>query len=102
MVSPSKISEIVRHILEKCESLEFHGVMAIGKVGHDYTFGANPDFVCLVETRERVCREVGLRVDQDLVELSMGMSGDFEHAILAGSTNIRVDSTIFGARVKTL
>ena len=101
MVSPSKISEIVRHILEKCESLEFRGIMAIGKIGHDYSSGTNPDFVCMVETRERVCREVGLRVDQ--VELSMGMSGDsVKHAILAGSTNIRVGSTIFGARVKTL
>ena len=56
--------------------------------------------MCLVEARERVhmCKEVGLRQDQ--VELSMGMSTDFEQAILAGSTNIRVGSTIFGARVK--
>ena len=34
------------------------------------------------------------------VELSMGISADFEHAILTGSTNIRVGRTIFGARVK--
>ena len=72
--------------------------MTIGKIGHDYSSGANPDFVCLVEARERVCKEVGL--EQDQVELSMGMSADFEQAIFAGSTNIRVGSTIFGARVK--
>ena len=48
--------------------------------------------------RERVYREVGLRADQ--VELSMGMSADFEQAILNGSTNIRVGCTIFGARAK--
>ena len=73
--------------------------MTIGKVGHDYSYVLELILtVCLVETRERVCREVGQRVDQ--VELSMGMSGDFEHAILTGSTNIRVGSTIFGARVK--
>ena len=94
---PVKTSEIVRHILEKCDSLEFRGIMTIGKIGHDYSSGANPDFVCLVETRERVCKEVGLRQDQ--MELSMGMSADFEQAIFAGSTNIRVGSTIFGARV---
>jgi uncharacterized pyridoxal phosphate-containing UPF0001 family protein len=35
--------------------------------------------------------------DGDL-ELSMGMSGDFDKAIAAGSTNVRVGSTIFGAR----
>lgn len=32
------------------------------------------------------------------VELSMGMSNDFEEAIQMGSTNIRVGSSIFGAR----
>ena len=31
-------------------------------------------------------------------ELSMGMSGDFERAIEMGSDNVRVGSTIFGAR----
>ena len=29
---------------------------------------------------------------------SMGMSGDFESAVEMGSTNVRVGSTIFGAR----
>ena len=32
------------------------------------------------------------------IELSMGMSNDFEEAIKMGSTNIRVGSSIFGAR----
>lgn len=32
------------------------------------------------------------------IELSMGMSNDFEEAIQMGSTNIRVGSSIFGAR----
>ena len=95
---PEKTPEIVRHVLEKCENLEFSGLMTIGSIGHDYSSGVNPDFVRLVESRERVCKEVGLRTEQ--VELSMGMSNDFEHAILAGSTNIRVGSTIFGARTK--
>ena len=34
----------------------------------------------------------------DIVELSMGMSGDFERAILAGASYIRVGSAIFGER----
>ena len=33
------------------------------------------------------------------LELSMGMSGDWETAVKMGSTNIRVGTTIFGARV---
>ena len=35
--------------------------------------------------------------EQDL-ELSMGMSKDFEDAIRLGSTNVRVGSSIFGSR----
>jgi len=36
-----------------------------------------------------------------LATLSMGMSGDYEAAIAAGATHVRVGSAIFGARVKT-
>lgn len=35
----------------------------------------------------------------NLPELSMGMSGDFEKAIMQGATQIRVGSAIFGERV---
>lgn len=51
---------------------------------------------CLVECRKDVCDRLGFRVED--VELSMGMSNDFDKAILMGSTNVRVGSTIFGAR----
>lgn len=37
---------------------------------------------CLAECREKVCKE--LRVDTTEVELSMGMSGDFEQAVSGG------------------
>jgi uncharacterized pyridoxal phosphate-containing UPF0001 family protein len=33
-----------------------------------------------------------------LTELSMGMSGDFEHAIAEGSTLVRVGTSLFGPR----
>lgn len=33
------------------------------------------------------------------LELSMGMSGDFEEAIARGATSVRVGSTIFGPRL---
>lgn len=36
--------------------------------------------------------------DRGLVKLSMGMSGDFEKAIPAGATHIRVGTAIFGER----
>ena len=48
------------------------------------------------KTRDDVCDALGL--DATDVELSMGMSGDYESAISMGSDNVRVGSTIFGAR----
>jgi uncharacterized pyridoxal phosphate-containing UPF0001 family protein len=45
-----------------------------------------------------LCEALGL--DAADVEVSMGMSGDYEHAIEVGSTNVRVGSSIFGAREK--
>ena len=38
----------------------------------------------------------------DLSELSMGMSGDFETAVLFGATHVRVGTAIFGARAKSV
>lgn len=32
------------------------------------------------------------------LELSMGMSNDFEEALKLGATNVRIGSTIFGSR----
>ncbi|KAJ6140524.1 hypothetical protein N7470_010320 [Penicillium chermesinum] len=56
----------------------------------------NEDFVCLRDTRDRVAAELGLGVEE--LELSMGMSSDFEGAIALGSDQVRVGTTIFGDR----
>ena len=50
----------------------------------------------LTPAASQVCAALGLQPEE--VELSMGMSGDFEAAIEMGSTNVRVGSTIFGAQ----
>lgn len=39
-----------------------------------------------------------LAADNDLDELSMGMSGDYETAIMLGATHVRVGSALFGER----
>ena len=36
--------------------------------------------------------------DHDLSGLSMGMSGDYETAIMLGATHVRVGTALFGAR----
>eukprot|EP00095_Tigriopus_kingsejongensis_P002823 snap_masked-scaffold80_size398941-processed-gene-2.8 protein:Tk02823 transcript:snap_masked-scaffold80_size398941-processed-gene-2.8-mRNA-1 annotation:"proline synthase co-transcribed bacterial homolog protein" len=92
---------LVEHILEKCPNLTFKGLMTIGAYGNSSldqtdTTKANPDFVKLKETRQKVADV--LKVPEQTLELSMGMSHDFGEAVRMGSTNVRVGSSIFGAR----
>lgn len=102
-IEPSEVVSVVQHILSNCPNLEFRGLMTIGALAHSVASsaaaegsGPNPDFVTLIECRRRIAKECGL--DERQLELSMGMSNDFEEAIRMGSTNIRVGSSIFGAR----
>ncbi|XP_033125446.1 pyridoxal phosphate homeostasis protein-like [Anneissia japonica] len=95
-VAPDMCCTLYQEVKEKCTNLETVGLMTIGAFDHDLSRGPNPDFQCLLQCREEVCKKFDLSLDQ--VELSMGMSNDFEHAIIHGSTNVRVGSTIFGAR----
>ena len=64
--------------------LSLAGLMCIPPEGEDSV----PHFVMLAEMAAR----------NGLNGLSMGMSGDFEAAIAAGATHVRVGSAIFGAR----
>ncbi|XP_006051018.3 pyridoxal phosphate homeostasis protein [Bubalus bubalis] len=93
---PAETAALVEHINAKCPSLEFVGLMTIGSFGHDLSQGPNPDFQVLLSLREELCKKLGAPPEQ--VELSMGMSVDFQHAIEVGSTNVRIGSTIFGER----
>ncbi|ERE89619.1 pyridoxal phosphate homeostasis protein [Cricetulus griseus] len=92
----SEAIAVVEHIKASCPNLEFVGLMTIGSFGHDLSQGPNPDFQMLLRLRQELCEKLNIPVDQ--VELSMGMSADFQHAIEVGSTNVRVGSTIFGER----
>jgi pyridoxal phosphate enzyme (YggS family) len=76
------------------EHLRLDGLMGIAPlVAHAET--ARPYFRLLRELRDEVSRA---RPDVDLAVLSMGMSGDFEAAIMEGATHVRIGSAIFGAR----
>lgn len=46
-------TQLVKHILDKCPSLELIGLMTIGKFGHDLSQGPNPDFI--VSMTSRIC-----------------------------------------------
>lgn len=88
---------------EECEYLVLGGVMTIGALARSQQTGTlgeegreNEDFVKLREVRDQVAGELGLK--REVLELSMGMSQDFEGAISAGSAEVRVGTTIFGDR----
>uniref|UniRef100_A0A1B6HFI3 Pyridoxal phosphate homeostasis protein n=1 Tax=Homalodisca liturata TaxID=320908 RepID=A0A1B6HFI3_9HEMI len=93
---PAKAVPLSKHVVENCPNLQLMGLMTIGRFDHDLTKGPNPDFQVLLQCREDVCKALNKRPED--LELSMGMSNDFEHAIEVGSTNVRVGTSIFGAR----
>jgi len=95
-VDEIEVMPIVEHVRTKCPHLQFAGLMTIGAFDHDLKQGPNPDFQKLLKCRETIC--TNLNIDIESVELSMGMSADYEHAVEVGSTNVRVGSTIFGNR----
>lgn len=75
----------------KSAGLEFCGLMTIGPLDGDETRVRN-SFAALRRLGEQ-CKGLSSRV-----ELSMGMSSDFEWAIAEGSTMIRVGSLLLGER----
>ncbi|CRK89110.1 CLUMA_CG002539, isoform A [Clunio marinus] len=94
-VDPDKVPELFEFINDKCKALKLEGLMTIGAFGYDYTKGPNPDFTALMECLNHLPNPESLQV-------SFGMSNDFEEAIQVGSTIVRVGSSIFGFRPKKL
>jgi pyridoxal phosphate enzyme (YggS family) len=70
--------------------LDLRGLMAMGPSAGDPT----PAFLRVRELRD----EAQQRVGKSLPVLSMGMSGDFEAAVAAGSTMLRLGQALFGPR----
>lgn len=97
-LSPEDAPKLYQHISENLKYLKVDGVMTIGKFGHDYSTGPNPDFVMLIQCHNNICQLFNLKSDE--FHISMGMSDDFEKAIEMGSTIVRVGSSIFGYRPK--
>lgn len=90
---------LCREIIDTCPNLNLLGLMTIGAIARSKATTAeneNEDFVTLKQQRDLVAKELGLT--EDRLELSMGMSEDFEGAIALGSDEVRVGSTIFGQR----
>jgi pyridoxal phosphate enzyme (YggS family) len=78
--------------LAACTNLRIRGLMAMAGKPDDAQ-AARADFRRLRELRDRLISNCPASVS--LVELSMGMSGDFEVAIEEGATIVRVGSALF-------
>ncbi|RXK35643.1 YggS family pyridoxal phosphate enzyme [Tremella mesenterica] len=95
-----ELLQLALHVKRSCPHLNLLGLMTIGSFesSHD-TSNPNPDFTCLKQSRDELRRklvEAGLECND--LELSMGMSADFEQATREGSSSVRVGTRIFGER----
>jgi PLP dependent protein len=82
--------EVAEYVMNECGLLQLGGLMTIGAPGDSDAFAV------LADVRDKVAER--LSIDKSSLELSMGMSGDFEEAIRMRSDSVRIGSTIFGAR----
>jgi pyridoxal phosphate enzyme (YggS family) len=89
--SNTSLLALILFIKDKCPQLVFRGLMTVGELGE-----GRRDFERLIEVRNRLAGE--LKIDPKDIELSMGMSADYELALELGATYVRVGSSIFGAR----
>jgi pyridoxal phosphate enzyme (YggS family) len=98
-VEPADTLALCRHVLDACPHLELFGLMTIGAIARSQATAPgceNEDFVALRDVRDSVAADLGWAPDR--LQLSMGMSADFEGAIALGSDEVRVGSEIFGER----
>jgi PLP dependent protein len=72
------VVQLAKYIKENCPSLLLRGLMTIGSISNAGS-RENPDFEELALCKEAVAHELGMDVGS--LELSMGMSSDFEDAV---------------------
>lgn len=94
-LDPEDVPKVVEYILKECPHLKLAGLMTIGSIAQSKGSEENMDFATLVQIRDSIEQAF----DVTGLELSMGMSSDYEEAIKQGSTNVRIGSTIFGGRM---
>ena len=86
-VDPDRAVDVVAEV---ADMLEVQGLMAMGPATGD----PKPAFEAMRRLRDAAEQRIGKR----LPVLSMGMSGDFEAALGAGSTMLRLGQVLFGPR----
>ena len=79
-IKTSEVCTVYDHIRNNCKYLKIMGLMTIGSLDASLNSSdRNPDFEALVKCRENICKS--FNIDASCIELSMGMSHDFEQAV---------------------
>ena len=89
-IAPADVGEVADAI-DALPELSLRGLMCVPPLTADPA-DARPHFDALARLRDHHGGAARLP------ELSMGMTADFEHAVAAGATLVRVGTAIFGAR----
>lgn len=98
-IAPEKVFDLVR-LVGNFQNVSIKGLMTMPPFFNNPE-KVRPCFRQLRQLRDRVQKDL---LDQkgmehiSLRELSMGMTGDFETAILEGATMVRIGTAIFGER----
>ncbi|CAG8690519.1 16636_t:CDS:2, partial [Racocetra fulgida] len=80
-VNTKECITVLNHVQDNCPKLQLVGLMTIGAPNRDPK-EPNPDFILLKSLRAQFQEARGIEL-----ELSMGMSDDFEEALKLGATN---------------
>jgi PLP dependent protein len=94
-LDPAQCLTAYEHIRVHCPQLTCQGLMTIGSLDN-VRIGDDRDFQALLKCRKDLCEKLQCSIND--IELSMGMSNDYECAIEHGSTIVRIGSSLFGNR----
>jgi pyridoxal phosphate enzyme (YggS family) len=98
-VAPERFPELLDSALN-CPHLRLDGLMTLGPLTLGPATQAEAEARGAFARLRETALEARLRSGLPLPVLSMGMSDDFEWAILEGSTVVRIGTALFGARAQ--
>ncbi|XP_003368936.1 proline synthetase, partial [Trichinella spiralis] len=85
---PEQVLQLARMVVQDCPFLQLIGLMTIGTASSCAEV-ARGEFSKLFQIRNQICTDLDWEVGQ--LELSMGMSNDFQEAICCGSSSVRMN-----------
>ena len=94
-MKPEEVAPTVEHLMAECPRITLEGLMTMAPFSENPE-DARPYFRRLRELRDAEEKSLGI----GLPRLSMGMSGDYEVAVEAGATWVRLGTVLCGARPK--